>query len=127
MLTYDLEDRGDKTIYEYLYQCMKEDIISGKLACGDKLPSKRKLANQHQISLKTVENAYEQLVMEGYVTAQEKKGYFVMESEAKYSGNAGKKPFVQNRYQELQEKHKEKETVAIQSYQKAKKQTKCFY
>ena len=64
MLTYDISERGNLTIYEYLYRCIKDDIIKGRLSLGEKLPSKRKMAQQHQISLKTVENAYEQLLME---------------------------------------------------------------
>ena len=84
MLTYDISERGNLTIYEYLYRCIKADIIKGRLSLGEKLPSKRKMAQQHQISLKTVENAYEQLLMEGYISAREKSGYYVMEAEAGY-------------------------------------------
>ena len=84
MLTYDISERGNMTIYEYLYRCIKDDIIKGRLSLGEKLPSKRKMAQQHQISLKTVENAYEQLLMEGYISAREKSGYYVMEAEAGY-------------------------------------------
>ena len=97
MLTYDLSEKGNLAIYEYLYQCIKEDIINGRLAGGAKLPSKRKMAQQHQVSLKTVENAYEQLLLEGYITAKEKQGYFVMENRAtacrnaKHSENQNKK------------------------------------
>ena len=41
MLTYDLTARGRKTMYEYLYEAMKADILSGRLTAGEKLPSKR--------------------------------------------------------------------------------------
>ncbi len=78
MLTYDLSKRGTITIYEYLYQCIKRDILDGILHTKEKLPSKRELAKHHQISLKTVENTYEQLLTEGYIYSEEKKGYFVM-------------------------------------------------
>ena len=44
MLVYDLTNRGKKSKYEYLYQCLKEDILSGKLAEGEKMPSKRRLS-----------------------------------------------------------------------------------
>lgn len=77
MLTYDLEQRGNCALYEYLYRCIKLDILDGALAARSKLPSKRKLAKHHQVSLKTVENAYEQLLTEGYIYAEEKRGYFV--------------------------------------------------
>lgn len=77
MLTYDLNNRGDSSIYEYLYRCIKQDILDGILAADSKLPSKRKLAKHHQVSLKTIENAYEQLLTEGYIYSEEKRGYFV--------------------------------------------------
>lgn len=89
MLTYDISERGNLTIYEYLYRCIKADIIKGRLSLGEKLPSKRKMAQQHQISLKTVENAYEQLLMEGYISAREKSGYYVMEAEADMNRGGG--------------------------------------
>ena len=39
MLTYSLEDRGGLPLYEYLYQRIREDILEGKLAAGERLPS----------------------------------------------------------------------------------------
>lgn len=78
MLTYNLENRGTKKLYEYLYECIKNDILNGTLQENDRLPSKREFAKQHNISTKTVENAYEQLLMEGYISSEEKRGYFVM-------------------------------------------------
>lgn len=78
MLTYDLAKKENASIYEYLYQCIKKDILDGTLHANEKLPSKRELAKHHQISLKTVENTYEQLLTEGYIYSEEKRGYFVM-------------------------------------------------
>ena len=77
MLTYDLSQRESYTLYEYLYHCIKQDILDGTLTADSRLPSKRELARHHQISLKTVENAYEQLLTEGYIYSEEKRGYFV--------------------------------------------------
>lgn len=77
MLTYDIERREQLTIYEYLYRCIKKDILEGVLISGSKLPSKREFAKHHHISLKTVENAYEQLLTEGYIYSEEKRGYYV--------------------------------------------------
>lgn len=79
MLTYNFEERGDLTLYEYLYKCIKDDIISGKIKTGEKLPSKRNMAKNHDISVITVENAYAQLLVEGYIYAVEKKGYYANE------------------------------------------------
>ena len=78
MLVYDLTNRGKKSKYEYLYQCLKEDILSGKLAEGEKMPSKRRLSEANGISIRTVMNAYEQLLMEGYLESRERSGYYVV-------------------------------------------------
>lgn len=77
MLTYSLSDIGSASIYEYLYQCIRRDILQKKLKAGEKLPSKRSFARNMQVSVVTVENAYAQLMVEGYIYAVEKKGYFV--------------------------------------------------
>ncbi len=77
MLNYDLKKREGKSIYESLYECLKKDIVTGRLQAGDKLPSKRVMAGDYGISVKTVVHAYEQLVAEGYVESKEKKGYYV--------------------------------------------------
>ena len=77
MLTYDLSQRGNSTMYEFLYEKMKDDILQGNLVSGEKLPSKRALAEHLNISVKTVENAYDQLLLEGYIRSEEKRGYYV--------------------------------------------------
>jgi GntR family transcriptional regulator/MocR family aminotransferase len=56
---------------------MKEDILSGILKKGEKLPSKRTLAEHLGISLITVENAYQMLKDEGYIETRERSGYYV--------------------------------------------------
>ncbi|WP_432630848.1 PLP-dependent aminotransferase family protein [Brotaphodocola sp.] len=82
MLIYDFQKREKEPLYEFLYRCIKEDILSGRLKAGTRLPSKRELARDNGISVRTVLGAYEQLIVEGYLTAKEKRGYFVAEVEA---------------------------------------------
>lgn len=77
MLTYSFENIGKESIYEYLYKCIKQDIIEGKLVAGERLPSKRTLAVNLGISTITVENSYGQLMSEGYIYSLPKKGYYV--------------------------------------------------
>ena len=59
MLTYELEKKPGVPLYEGLYRCIRADILSGKLAPGEKLPSKRALAPNLEVSKITVEGAYE--------------------------------------------------------------------
>ena len=77
MLTYSFENIGKESIYEYLYKCIKKDIIEGRLVKGEHLPSKRTLAVNLGISTITVENSYGQLMSEGYIYSVPKKGYYV--------------------------------------------------
>ena len=75
MLTYSFDNRNKKSLYEYLYTCIKDDIISGKLTPDTKLPSKRDFAKNHGISVVTVENAYGQLLAEGYIYSLPKRDF----------------------------------------------------
>ena len=77
MLTYDLKKAPGVPLYEALYRCIRSDILSGRLAAGEKLPSKRALSQNLEVSKITVETAYQQLLAEGYIRSREKVGYFV--------------------------------------------------
>ena len=77
MLTYELKKLPGVPLYESLYRCIREDILNGRLCAGEKLPSKRALAANLEVSKITVEGAYNQLLAEGYIRSREKVGYFV--------------------------------------------------
>ena len=77
MLTYELKKSPGVPLYEALYRAIRGDILSGALTAGEKLPSKRALAQNLEISKITVEAAYNQLLAEGYIASREKVGYFV--------------------------------------------------
>ena len=66
MLTYHLDAQSGVPLYEQLYRAVRADIMSGALAGGTRLPSKRQLAANLRISQITVETAYGQLAAEGY-------------------------------------------------------------
>ena len=77
MLTYSFAGTGSDSLYEHLYKCIRNDILCGNISTGEKLPSKRSFAKNLGISTITVENAYAQLIAEGYIYSIPKKGYFV--------------------------------------------------
>ena len=79
MLDYDLNERGSVSLYEYLYQRIRDDILSGSIVAGEHLPSKRGFAQHLGISVITVEGAYDQLVAEGFVRSVPRRGYFANE------------------------------------------------
>lgn len=76
MLTYSFSNKGELSMYEYLYRCIRSDIEAGVIAPGEKLPSKRSFAHHLGVSLITVEGAYSQLIAEGYLRAEPRRGYF---------------------------------------------------
>ena len=81
MLTYTLKKEPGLPLYEALYRSIRDDILSGRLTPGEKLPSKRALCAHLKVSKITVEGAYNQLLAEGYIRSEEKVGYFVEEVE----------------------------------------------
>lgn len=76
MAVYDLKKEKGAPIYYLLYKSIKADIESGKIKGGEKLPSKRRLAEDLGISAVTVENAYYQLLAEGYIYSVSRSGYY---------------------------------------------------
>ena len=82
MFTYDMSKAGANSLYHYLYQCIKGDIVSGNILAEEQLPSKRNLAQNLGVSVVTVENAYAQLLAEGYIYSLPKKGFFVVDINA---------------------------------------------
>lgn len=69
---------GDhRPIYEQIKEKTKEYIINGAMAEHEKLPSVREVAAQLAINPNTIQRAYKELEMEGYIYSQKAKGYFV--------------------------------------------------
>lgn len=68
--------------YQQVYKTIIKDIEEGYLQYHDKIPSVRKMAKDLNISRTTVESAYDQLLVEGYIYAKKKVGYFVDVQEA---------------------------------------------
>ncbi len=83
MLTY-LPDKSDPDpLYIQIYNQIKHDIETGKIKKDEKLPSKRSFSSHIDVSIITVENAYNQLLAEGYIRSVPKKGYYVQEVSVK--------------------------------------------
>ena len=85
-------DKGLHTpAYLQLYECIKEDIIDGVYPHGTKLPSKRILSEELDLSLITVSHALALLDEEGYIESRERSGFFVIyQSEDFIEQSAGK-------------------------------------
>src|SRR5690625_1646889 len=75
----ELDEKSGVSLYEQVYQEIKSRILNGELKSRDKLPSKRQLEMDLNISMTTVERAYAQLLDEDLIYSVEKSGFFVSE------------------------------------------------
>lgn len=75
MFQLDLKSR--KSIYEQVIDSFKEEIVSGVLKPGDKLPSVRDLSKQLTINPNTVQKAYRELERCGFCYTVSGLGTFV--------------------------------------------------
>jgi len=67
--------------YKQIYEQLKLYIENGNILVNEQLPSIRQLADSLAVSRNTTLNAYEQLLAEGYIRSEGRKGYFVNELE----------------------------------------------
>lgn len=64
-------------IYRLLYEVLKSNIEKGDLPSGYYLPSSRLLATEADLSRSTVNRAYELLIFDGLVVAEQGRGYLI--------------------------------------------------
>jgi GntR family transcriptional regulator/MocR family aminotransferase len=80
-ITPILNETIDEPLYVQLYQFIKDEICTGVISTGTRLPSIRQLSSYLKVSRNTVDSAYQQLIMEGYVESRPRSGLFVMSVE----------------------------------------------
>ncbi|MBQ6808765.1 MAG: PLP-dependent aminotransferase family protein [Firmicutes bacterium] len=107
MLTYNFEKNSKTPLYEQLYSFIREDILAGQLPPHSKLPSKRALAQHLTLSVATVQNAYAQLIAEGYLYTKEKQGHFVSSLETNAPREKGRENSFGEKGEELLPKKEE--------------------
>ena len=76
-----LDYRDARPIYAQIIAAYKEQISTGVLQPQDKLPSVRELAATLAINPNTIQRAYRQLEMEGWIATVPGKGCFVCSDE----------------------------------------------
>ena len=76
-LTPILNDKMPVPLYQQLFNYIKEAIVNRDILPGDKLPSLRGMSKSLNISITTIELAYDQLLVEGYINSKPKSGYYV--------------------------------------------------
>ena len=76
-----LDYRDARPIYAQIIDGFREQIATGVLRSGEKLPSVRELASTLAINPNTIQRSYRQLEMEGWIMTVPGKGCFVCENE----------------------------------------------
>ena len=76
-----LDYRDVRPIYAQVIDGFKEQISTGIYVSGDRLPSVRELAASLAINPNTIQRAYRQLEMEGWIVTVPGKGCFVCSNE----------------------------------------------
>ena len=77
----NLDYRDARPIYEQVRDNLRRLMVSGAIQEGEKLPSVRSLASNLAINPNTIQRAYAQLEMEGYVYSVAGRGTFVAEGQ----------------------------------------------
>lgn len=72
-----LDSESKVPMYMQLYEYIRQQILDGGLGPDEKLPSLRNLSEFLKVSITTVEQAYAQLLVEGYIYSSPHRGYFV--------------------------------------------------
>lgn len=72
-----VSNKASRPLYEQIASQIKAAIISGELSAGEPIPSMRALAKSLQISVLTVQKAYETLQNEGFIETTAGKGCYV--------------------------------------------------
>jgi GntR family transcriptional regulator len=76
-----LEFNNNIPIYLQVIERIKQDIVSGKLKPGEKMPSSREYSNELGINFNTVARVYKELEMEEIVFTKRGLGTFITESD----------------------------------------------
>lgn len=74
---FELDLRSRKPIYEQLVDKLKELIINEVMMPDEQLPSVRTLAQQLTINPNTIQKAYRELEVQGFIYSIKGKGSFV--------------------------------------------------
>mgnify|MGYP001156489029 CR=1 FL=1 len=82
-----LDNKANEPLYTQLYQYIKIEIQTGKIPPFKKLPSIRHLANDLHLSKTTIQQAYQQLLAEGYIESKERSGFYVVDIDKELLGH----------------------------------------
>jgi len=89
---YVLSQDTQVPLYVQLYDQIRADVLSGKLPSHSRPPSVRELSVELSASRNTVENAYQELLAEGYLYSKPRSGFFVSALDQELGGRPPARP-----------------------------------
>ena len=96
----NLTDISNEPLQSQIVRQIRAKILAGELAATDSLPSIRVLAKENQVSVITVQRAYEILLRQDLIHSRRGKGFFVSDLSASV-----KKTIAKQRLDESLETH----------------------
>ena len=85
-MDFQIDAVSKEPAYLQLYRKFVEDIVLNTYPYGAKLPSKRTIASDAEVSVITVEHAMSLLCDEGYIEGRERSGYYVTYKSSEFLG-----------------------------------------
>jgi GntR family transcriptional regulator/MocR family aminotransferase len=90
LVAFKLNFSSSVPLYKQLYDLIRNAILEGKFSKGQRLPGTRSLASELKISRNTVALAFDQLLIEGYISGKIGSGTFVSEIPNNFFGLGSK-------------------------------------
>lgn len=82
-VNFVLDQSSKIKLYFQLYTKLSEQILSGEIPAGTKLPSVRTLSTQLNVSRNTVTKALDDLQNDGFIVSKNKSGYYAIVPDKK--------------------------------------------
>lgn len=114
-----LDETSEEPLYLQVYEAIRQQILSGAIREGEKVPSIRSVVQELGISHATVERAYTQLALEGYVQAVPRSGYVAAHLDLGYFHEAAEQP--------QEEKQSTMESKSVEFYDEAREGDEARY
>jgi GntR family transcriptional regulator/MocR family aminotransferase len=83
---------GKGALYQQIYRSIREDILSGRLKRGERLPSVRELASDFGASRMVIQDSLECLAADGFVYSSPGRGVFVSDNLDGAGPHGGSRP-----------------------------------
>lgn len=80
MIELQIDYKSDIPLNRQIYLQIRDQILDGSLPCATKIPATREIARRYEVARMTVNVAYEQLELEGYVVSKPGAGTFVSDN-----------------------------------------------